>query len=101
MASRTEQLYCFDGHTLKEVTALTGILLRALKRWCSSYGWVKKRVEIGMSLLSIRTGIALKNRICRGQCGADPGPIRAFLGPVRGLSGAAAGQCRGHRFASE
>ncbi|MHC1728322.1 MAG: hypothetical protein AB9866_20355 [Syntrophobacteraceae bacterium] len=50
MVSRAEQLYCFDGHTLKEVSALTGVSLRALKRWSSSYGWVEKREEIGRSV---------------------------------------------------
>ncbi|MHC1729307.1 MAG: hypothetical protein AB9866_25470 [Syntrophobacteraceae bacterium] len=48
--SRAEQLYCFDGHTLKEVSALTGVSLRALKRWSSSYGWVEKNEEIGRSV---------------------------------------------------
>ncbi|MHC1729703.1 MAG: hypothetical protein AB9866_27485 [Syntrophobacteraceae bacterium] len=68
MVSRAEQLYCFDGHTLKEVSALTGVSLRALKRWSSSYGWVEKREEIGRSVLSIRTKFMLLREKLIDKC---------------------------------
>lgn len=68
MVSRAEQLYCFDGHTLKEVSALTGVSLRALKRWSSSYGWVEKREEIGRSVSSIRSKFMLLRERLIDKC---------------------------------
>jgi hypothetical protein len=68
MVSRAEQLYCFDGHTLKEVSALTGVSLRALKRWSSSNGWVEKRREMGRSVLSIRTKFMLLREKLIDKC---------------------------------
>jgi hypothetical protein len=55
MAGRAEQLYCYDGRTLSEVAALTGVSLRALKDWSTKHGWAAKQHEIGRSLMEIRT----------------------------------------------
>lgn len=68
MVSRAEQLYCLDGHTVKEVCALTGVSPRTLKRWSSSYGWVEKRQEIGRSVSSIRTKLMLLREKLIDKC---------------------------------